>query len=127
MKEVKERLNKYQGILPVGSCFSMTESERRAGDFLEAMGYVTNIRHDFGKEKIRLLSIQTATYAQELSKGTAKTVTENKTTAEASESYKKAREDLENIENDLSFLKAFADIFENAHVFYRQKAKGESF
>lgn len=127
MKEVKEYLEKYQKLLPVGQCVSQTESERRAGEFLEAMAFITNWRHDFGKEKIRLLSVQTAVYAEQLSKGTAKTVTENKTTAEASPEYAKAREEYESIENDLTFLKAYFEIFSNAHVFYRKMSAGEVF
>ena len=124
MSALKEILEKYEPLLPVGTSISYTEAEKRAGLFLEAMAMITNARHILNSEKIKLLSVQTATYAQEMSKGTAKTVTENKLSAEASESYTKAREDLENIDNDLSYLKAFYDIYNNAHIFYRTMAKG---
>jgi len=53
-------------------------------------------------------------------------MTENKMTAEASKEYTEAREDLEGIENDLSYLKSYYDIFRDAHIFYRQMSKGES-
>ena len=86
---------------------------------------ITDWRHILSEEKIKFLTVQTAVYSEELSKGTAKTMTENKVTAEASESYSSARESLESIENDLSYLRAYYDIFNNAHVFYRQMAKGE--
>lgn len=127
MKEIKDFIAKYEALLPVASSISSPESERRAGEFLSAMAQITNWRHLLNEEKIRRLTVQTATFAQELSKGTAKTVTENKMTAEASESYTKAREEFEYLENDISYLKAYYDIFMSAHVFYRQMARGESF
>lgn len=125
MKEMKEALEKYTKLLPMGTSVSYTEAEKRAGAFLEAMAMVTDWRHLLTQEKIKALSIQTAIYAQELSKGTSKTVTENKIAAEASEEYTRAREDLEGLDNDLSYLKAHYEIFQNGHLFYRQLAKGE--
>lgn len=125
MKEVKEYLERFEKLLPVGTSLSTIESERRAGEFLGAMAYITNLRHILSKDKIRLLSVQTAVYAEQLSKGTAKTMTENKVTAEASIEYMESREELENAENDLSYLKAYYEIFNNAHVFYRNLAKGD--
>lgn len=127
MTDFKGTIEKYKGLLPVSSSISAPEAERRAGEFLVAMAHITEFRHFFSEDKIRCLSLQTATYAEELAKGTAKTVTENKTTAEASARYMASREDLERIENDLSYLKAFYEIFMAAHVFYRNMCKGESF
>lgn len=126
MSDMKAFVEKYQALLPVGTSISYTEAEKRAGMFLEAQATITDWRHTLSAEKIRLLSIQTAVYAEKMASGTAKTVTENKLTAEASPEYTKAREDLEHIENDLSYLKAFYDIFQNAHIFYRTMAKGEN-
>lgn len=127
MKEVKDFVDKYAKLLPLNKSLSTSEAEKRAGEFLSAMASLTNWRHMFAEDKIRLTSVQAAVYAQELSKGTAKTMTENKVTAEASEEYTEAREALERIENDVSFLKAYYDIFHDAHIFYRQMSKGEQF
>lgn len=126
MIEVKEYLTKFEALLPVGKSISFVEAERRAGEFLAAMATIANWRHIFSDDKIKLLSLQTATYAEQMSLGTAKTMTENKVTAEASTAYIKAREELESIENDISYLRAYNDIFMAAHVFYRQMAKGEN-
>lgn len=125
MKEIKDRLEKYIKMLPMGTSVSFTEAEKRAGSFLEAMAFVTEMRHLLSQEKIKSLSLQTAVYAQELSKGTGKTMTENKISAEASKDYTSAREDLEGLDNDLSYLKAHFDIFMAGHVFWRNVAKGE--
>jgi len=124
MNDMKLFIDTYAVLLPVSTSISYTEAERRAGEFLSAMAKITDLKHMLNDEKIKLLSVQTATFAQEMGKGTAKTVTENKLTAEASGEYTKAREEYERIENDISYLKAYYDIFMAAHVFYRQMAKG---
>lgn len=123
----KNFLEQYNRILPLGKSISTSEAEKRASLFLEAMAKVTDMRHQFAEQKIRASSELAAVYAQELSKGTAKTMTENKVTAEASENYCQVREELEGLENDTNFLRAYYEIYQNAHVFYRQAAKGEQF
>lgn len=125
-KDVKVEMEEYATLLPVHKSISMPEAEKRAGMFLQAQANITEYRHLLNEEKIRLQSVQSAVYAEELSKCTGKTVTENKVTVDASEAYQNAREDFERIDNDMAYLKAYYDIFNNAHVFYRQMAKGES-
>jgi hypothetical protein len=120
---IRDEIEKYAEMLPMNKSISFTDAEKRAACFLTIMAKIVNWKHLLTNDKIRLLSIQTATFAQEMSKGTAKTVTENKLTAEASTDYTKAREDLEGIENDISYLKAYLDLYNNAHVFYRQVSK----
>lgn len=126
MKDIKEFIEKYSRLLPVNTSISYTEAEKRAGQFLEVLAHIAEWKHLLGSDKIKFTSVQSAVYAQEMSKGNCKTVTENKMNAEASDEYTKAREDLEQIENDLSYLKAYAEIFHNAHIFFRTMAKGES-
>lgn len=126
MTEIKDFIEKYVKLLPMSNSVSYVEAEKRAGDFLMVMATITDWRHVFAQQKIKALSVQTATYAQELSKATGKTITENKITAEASSEYTAAREELENLDNDISYLKAHYEIFQNAHIFYRTVSKGEN-
>ncbi len=126
MNNIKELIEQYAKLLPVGTSVSYTEAERRAGEFLSALAVIADTKHTLSNDKIKALSIQTAVYASELSKGTAKTMTENKVTAEASKEYISAREDFEAIDNDISYLRAYQEIFMAAHVFYRQLAKGDN-
>jgi hypothetical protein len=126
MTDFKQYIEKYEALLPVGTSISFTEAERRAGEFLSAAAMITNFRHMLGNEKIKFTTVQTAVFATEMSKGTAKTMTENKMIAESSVAYTLSREELERVENDMSYLKAYYDIFMSAHVFYRQMARGEN-
>ena len=125
-QDIKEFIDQYSKLLPVGSSISFTEAERRAGEFLHAMARITDWKHTLSAKTVRILSIQTAVYSEQMSKGTAKTVTENKLTAEASPEYVEAREEVEYLQNDVSYLRAYYDIFNNAHIFYRNMAKEQN-
>jgi hypothetical protein len=125
MNEIKEMIARLNKLLPVGTSISYTEAERRAGEFLYGLALIADYKHEVGAEKIKNLSLQTAVYAVELAKGTAKTVTENKTVAEASLNYISAREALEGSENDLSYLRTYIELYTNSHIFYRNLSKGE--
>lgn len=123
MKEIKEKLVAYLEMLPVNRSISAVEAERRSGAFLEVCAKLIDWRHLLSEDKIRLTTAQSVTYAEELSKATGKTVTENKVTVEASHSYTTAREDLESIENDIQYLKSMYEVFNNGHIFYRNMSK----
>jgi hypothetical protein len=124
MKE-KDLIDKYVAMLPSDRVVSTVEAERRAGAFLEALAHVNTFRHMYSNQKIGLLSAERATYASVMAMMGGSKITEKKIEVEAAPVYMKAREELEAIENDLSYLRAFHEIFTNAHVFYRQLAKGE--
>lgn len=123
MDMIKEDLQTYVELLPVGMSISFTEAERRAGLFLEAMAKIANMRHIMGAHKIGFLSVQSVIYSEQMSKGTSNTMTANKITAEASKEYNEAREDLEECENNLNYLRAMYEIMTNGHLFYRSYAK----
>jgi len=126
MQSLKNYIDDVQKLLPTTKTLTFAESERRAGEFLHAMAYLTDAKHTLNQDKIKLMSVQTAVYAELLANGNLKTVTENKVQAEAAPSYMTAREDYENVENDIGYLKTYYDIFNNAHIFYRNMAKGEN-
>lgn len=121
--DLRSMMEEYAKLLPVGTSVSYVEAERRAGEFLVALAKITDLKHSFSSEKIRLLSVQTSVFASELAKGDGKTITKDKIVAEASEVYQIAREDLEAVDNDLSYLRAYYDIYLNGHLFYRNLAK----
>jgi len=125
MQEIKDYIEKYAEMLPMSQSISIPDAEKRASDFLVVQAKIANWKHLLTGEKIKLTTLQSATYSELLSKCTGKTVTENKLTVEASPEYAKVREDLESLENDISYLKAYAEIFHNSHLFYRNLAKGE--
>lgn len=123
--EIKTYLDEQSKFLAVNRSISTPEAERRAGLFLEVCAKIIDWRHTLSEGKIETTTMQSVVYAEELSKCTGKTVTENKLSVEANPAYTKVREEFESVENDLSYLKAYYDIFMAGHVFYRNLAKGE--
>lgn len=117
--DIKHKLEQFNKLLASDKNVTSTEAEFRAGQFLVAMALVTDWKHLFTEEKIKFTSVQAVVYAEELFKGVSKTVTENKLSAEASKAYLTAREELEGVENDISYLKTYLELYTNAHIFYR--------
>jgi|SRR5579859_4955891 len=126
MEQVKKYIQLYTKLLDLNGSISYTEAETRASEFLSALATLADYKHMFSEQKIKATSLQSAVYAEEMSKGEFKTMTENKLHVEASSAFVTARENLERIENDISYLKAHMDIFLNAHLFYRQMARGQN-
>jgi hypothetical protein len=125
-QEIRDFINKATENLPVGQGISCAEAERRAGQFLEVCAKIADWRHILTEGKIGAITAQSVTYAEELSKATGKTVTENKITVEASPAYTGVREELEFCENDIAYLKAMETVFLNGHLFYRNLSKGDN-
>lgn len=125
MNNYQEALKTYSELLPLGKSISFTDAEKRAATFLEAMANVATWRHELGEEKIRLTSTVSAVFHQMMAVAGGKTMTESKAKVEGSLEHSTVREELERIENDISYLKAYYDIFNNAHIFYRNMAKGD--
>lgn len=126
MKEIKEQIQKWTQLLPTGKVVTAIEAERRASEFLVANAHIAEWIHLFKDGKIKSESMKVGVYATEMNNCPSKQVTEKKAMAEASESYLKVREEFEFIENDISYLKAFQEIFNNGHIFYRNISRENS-
>lgn len=126
MKDLSEIVSRYSKLLPLNQSISTVDAEKKASEFLVALAELADLKHAFMEQKIKLVSLHTSVYAEEMSKGTSKTMTENKLVAEASKAYISARESMENIENDINYIKSYYEIFLNAHLFYRTMAKENS-
>lgn len=122
---MKEMIAAYHKLLPVAKSISLPEAERRAGEFMVAMAKITDVRHVLGEDEIKRTSVLAAIRADLMGKVTGKTVSEKEAQIEADAEYIEARTAYEGIRNDLAYLKANYDIFNNAHIFYRTMAKGE--
>jgi hypothetical protein len=123
----KEYLSGMASTLALNSSISSSEAEKKASMYLLVLAKIADTRHILAEEKIKATSIQTVTFAEVLSEQKAKTVTENKMNAEANPFYIKTRESVEELENDIVYLKAYFDVFTNAHLFYRAVMKGEHY
>jgi hypothetical protein len=125
MDELKFKIDSCAGLLATDKAVSQREAEKRAGAFLEILAHIVNGIDTLSDEKIKAQSLQAVVFAQTMALDTTKGVTEKKINVEANPDYITAREHLEGVENDLTYLKTYFKIFENGHLFYRQLAKAE--
>lgn len=125
MKEIKEQIANWNKMLPSGNAVTQVEAERRASQFLVASAHLAEWIHIIKESKIKADSIKIATYSEQMKKSESKLVTEKKAEAEASEAYITVREEFEYLENDVSYLRTYLELYGNAHVFYRQISKDQ--
>ena len=70
--------------------------------------------------KVKASTIEKATYAQVLLGASGKKVTEVKIIAQGDPAYSASRESVELIDAELNWTKKHFDIFNNAHIMFRQ-------
>lgn len=122
---IRQYIDDCVGLLKVDNAISEREAEMRAGRFLNVLAHITNALYIVSDSKIKDVSLKDAVYAEKLNTDQSKNVTEKKANAEAHPDYAKAREAYEVSENTIAYLKAYQKIFTDAHVFFRQLAKGD--
>lgn len=124
MNALLEEIETYTDLLPTsGNSVSKSDAEDRATKFLVISSKLLNARFLANEDKIKAISIAKSIFAQVTREADGKNVTEKKLNAEANSDYQEAREYLEKIENKVDFFKTYINIFNDAHVFYRQLSK----
>ena len=105
---------------------AISESRSRAAIFLVVQAHLANHLKLLDDVRAKSTTIQNATYAQALMSQSGKNVTENKINAEADPVYSNAREGVELIEAEHNWTKRHFEIFDNAHVMFRQISAQQS-
>lgn len=101
---------------------AIIEARSRAARFLIIQAQLNDHLKVLDDVMVKATTQEAATYAQALMKQAGKNVTENKINAEADPEYCAARESSEMIKSEHNWTKRHYDIFENAHVMFRQIA-----
>ncbi len=125
LDELQSYLN---GIVPLFSAenvVSTREAQVRCGKFLEAQHYISLASLQLASQLLKLISLRDIKYAQLMSQDTSKNVTEKKVNVEAHPDYVSIREQVDDVESKLSFLKTHTKLQENAHLFFRTWLKGD--
>jgi hypothetical protein len=99
---------------------AIAESRARAAKFLIMQAILTDHLKLLEDVKVKASTIEKATYAQAMMGQGGKNVTENKILAEANPAYSQSRESVELIDAELNWTKKHFDIFNNAHIMFRQ-------
>lgn len=104
---------------------SQFEAEERASSLLIIMAELLKQKRSLESKSIKASSIECVSLHKSVHEAEGKNVTEKKLKAVATPEYIKDREEAEEIERDISYLKSMVDVFGDAHILWRQIAKSE--
>lgn len=104
---------------------ALNESLERATKFLIVVAVLSDFKLNCERRKAKLTTLREAFFSHAMQNSQAKQVTEKKAEAESNKEYTNQREAVENLEAEISWARVTIDIFNNAHVTYRQLSKGE--
>lgn len=102
---------------------AIAQSRERSAKFLVIQALLSSHLKVLQDVKVKASTVEKATYAQAILSAGGKNVTENKIVAEASPAYSKSRETMELIDSEINWTKQHFDIFNNAHIMFRQYSK----
>lgn len=95
----------------------------RATEFLLVQTNLNDARYLFECDKARLQTITEGLFKQAKDKSEGKNITEKKVDATVDPKYTEVREILEDLEAKIKWIKTEIDIFNNAHLTYRQLSR----
>lgn len=101
---------------------AILDARNRAARFLVIQSHLNDHMKILADVKVKASTEEKATYAQAILSAGGKNVTEGKIIAEANPIYAKARETVELIDSEFNWTKKHYEIFENAHIMFRQIA-----
>jgi hypothetical protein len=101
------------------------EADNRAADFLYAVAIISTERKKLSDERVSVESANKVVYADVFVKQEDKNVTDKKIKTEANPDFIEIRELLENLDNNINYLKTMEKTLENGHIFYRNLYKGD--
>lgn len=102
---------------------AIAQSRERSAKFLVIQALLSSHLKVLQDVKVKASTEEKATYAQAILSAGGKNVTENKIVAEADPQYSKTRETMELIDSEINWVKQHFDIFNNAHIMFRQYSK----
>lgn len=99
---------------------AIIDARNRAARFLVVQAHLNDHLKILADVKVKASTAEKAMYAQAILTAGGKNVTEGKIIAEANPVYAQARETIELIDSEFNWTKKHYEIFENAHVLFRQ-------
>ena len=120
--ELREKIAQHIELIK-HSRQGMKEAAERCTSFLVMCAIINDEKRECEDERAKLITMETASYAQAVGRSLAKQVTEKKIEAEQDTNYTLIREAKESCDSKVSWLRYYLTIFENAHITYRQLMK----
>lgn len=99
---------------------ALKEAPERTTRFLIMVALLADSKRESEEDRAKLNTLVSASKAQAISRSSLKGITEKKIEAEQDDTYTQMKESLEQCEARINWLKTYINIFENAHLTYRQ-------
>lgn len=123
-EEVQALVNEHIQLIAF-SKDSYKEALERATKFLVISAIVAEFKREMQEKLTKTETLRDAFYAKALSEAEGKNVTEKKAMVPLNPDYAKQVEVCGELEASIGWSRTMIDIFNNAHVTYRQIAKGD--
>lgn len=124
-EEVRSLIDEGLKIVGRDKGVSQFEAEERASSLLIIVAELLKQKRSLESRRIKSSSIECVSLHKAVHEAEGKNVTEKKLKASANPDYIKDREEIEEVESDISYLKSMVDVFGDAHILWRQIAKNE--
>lgn len=122
-QEMKELCGEHYELIAVGPG-ALKEAQERASKFLVVVAVLAEYKLDLEKRKSKITTLRDAFFAHAFQAHSG-AQTEKKLVAEANKDYTAHREKVEDLEAEIYWARSNMEIFNNAHVLYRQMGRTE--
>lgn len=124
---LKSQIEESSRFLRSENVVSDSEAQLRAGRFLEMQFRLINGIRDLSSDLLKAKTVLHLTTSQLTQTVEGKTVGEREAKMQADPTFISAREQYESLKHEIEYLQGYLDTVRDAHVFYRQLSKGESY
>jgi hypothetical protein len=121
-EELERIVNSHLDLVEINAV-AIAQSRERSAKFLVIQALLASHLKLLQDAKVKVSTVEKATYAQAILRAGGKNITENKIVAEADPEYATTREALELIDSEINWTNKHFDIFNNAHIMFRQYSK----
>lgn len=123
--EIEQVVSEYIDLLPVDDKKLLALSEVKASKFLIAIAKLASIRDRLLNQKVQKDALKSIAYAQAINSAPGTNAPTKQANAEADKGYLSSAEEVALIDNQLQYTKTMIEVFNNAHLLYRNLMKGE--
>lgn len=122
LDEIKKLIKEHVKLIEI-SPEGIKDAGNRCTKFLTVVAILTNYKYKLDCNRAKVVTVMEALYADAMDEALGKTITEKKTNTARNKNYTTAREQLEQLDAQINWIKTYQKIFENAHLVYRQQSK----
>lgn len=120
--DLEQYVDETVDLIPMDN-LPASEIRSRAGRFLVACAILVNRHREVEEACAKAETLENTYLSQAIQLSQGKNITEKKSDAQANPHYTSAKEAREILDAERHWVKSYVDIFNNAHLFFRQALK----